>query len=343
MLYPQLSSFITLLSLIFSLTAQGVHAQSTTDSLRIAEIVAQEVATNDFSGTVLVATAGKPIYHQSFGYAYRQSEVLVNNNTHYSVASITKTFTAIRILQLQEAGQLNVQDLVQPYLPQLKLPHSDQLSIHHLLLHISGLPNERDRDYHQPYTPLAFAQRVLGYKSPVSFGTFNYNNLDYVLLGMIIEKVTGSTWQDNIREHILAPLDMTATGFLKYGYYPKNFAYTYSYGKRKKPQQDPLFYIENFSAAGSMYSTTVDLLKLDQALYQNTLLCESGYAQLAQNHPGYDYVGYSVWNYRYPFVASKPLIMERRGGIMGANSVILRLPESQSTIIILSNTDRFNP
>ena len=92
-----------------------------------------------------------------------------------------------------------------------------------------------------------------------------------------------------------------------------------------------------------MYSNACDLLKLDQALYSNQLLSDQELAQLAQSYPQHQYVGYSVWNYRYPFVESQPLIMERRGSILGANVVLVRLIDRNQTIIILSNNDRFNP
>jgi D-alanyl-D-alanine carboxypeptidase len=118
--------------------------------------------------------------------------------------------------------------------------------------------------------------------------------------------------------------------------------YAYQY-KGKKRKQDRTFHIENFHAAGCMYSTSTDLLKLDQALYTTSLLTEKSYALLATSYPEYGYVGYSVWNYQYPFVDSQPTVMERRGGIWGTNVVLIRLTDSNHTIIILSNNDRFNP
>ncbi len=92
-----------------------------------------------------------------------------------------------------------------------------------------------------------------------------------------------------------------------------------------------------------MYSTAADLLLLDQAMYGTSLLSEEAKAKMFTSYPEYNYTGYSVWTYRYPFLSSQPLVMERRGGIMGTNVVLVRLMELNRTIVILSNNNLFNP
>ncbi len=313
-----------------------------TDSTKVKSVVESYVELNGFSGTILVAKEGKPIFHQSYGLAYRYNPDTIKNDYHYSIASITKLFTSIRILQLVEAQKIDLNNAVTDYLPEFKSMIPEELSIHHLLLHISGLPEEKDKVYRHPLSPDDLVTQTLKNNKGSAFNSFNYNNMDYMVLGLLIEKVSGNTWQENMTDHILKPLNLQNTGFLEYGYYPKNFAYSYSQ-KGKKLSQDPLFYIENFYAAGNMYSTTKDLLTLDQALYTDQLLNRESRKMLAKSYPEYNYTGYSVWNYNYPFVASQPTIMERRGRILGANVVLVRLIDQNYTIIILSNDDRFNP
>jgi hypothetical protein len=92
-----------------------------------------------------------------------------------------------------------------------------------------------------------------------------------------------------------------------------------------------------------MYSTSTDVLKLDLALYGDELLGEESKSAMYTSYPEYNYAGYSVWTYRYPYCDAKPLLMERRGSILGANVVMVRFLESRHSLIILSNNDRFNP
>lgn len=320
-------------------------AQSATpiDTTEIGRLVRHHVAENQFSGTVLIADQGQPVYRAAFGYGYRAANDTLRPDYHFSIASVTKLFTAIAVLQQVEAGTLSLEDNLDELLPELAIPNADRITVHHLLLHLSGLPNEPDRLYLHRRTPTEMVVESLKNRVKGTFGSFNYNNVDYFLLGLIIERKSDTPWADYVKNRLLEPLGMTQTGFLAYGDYPDDFAYTYSVSKSGKWKQDPFWYIENFYAGGCMYSTAGDLLKLDQALYSNALLNEESRALLAVSYPEHSYAGYSVWNYRYPFIESQPLIMERRGGILGANVVLVRLPELNRTIIILSNNDRFNP
>jgi len=329
--------------LLLSVLQFGIlHTYAQLDTKRIDSIVQKSVVADSFEGTVLVADKGNIIYHESFGFTDNDKRSPVTNTAHFSVASITKLFTAIIIMQLIEEGKFQLTDNLETLLPDLDIPKGKKITVHHLLLHISGLPNEDDALYRQAKTPQTFVTETLTQKgSP--FDSFNYANIDYVLLGLLIEKYDKKTWEASITKRILQPLDMQNTGFLQKDAYPENFAYPYTYTSEGKRQQDPLFFIENFYAAGCMYATAAELLKLDQGLYSDTLLSEKSKELMYTSYPEYNYSGYSVWTYNYPFVESQPRIMERRGGILGANSVLIRMLDANKTIIILSNTNKFNP
>ena len=347
MFLVKLSKIISLLilllpSFIFGIVqAQNVNGSNSIEQIK--KVVLHHVEKNHFSGTILVAKEGKPIFHESYGLGYQKTPDTLENHYHFSIASVTKLFTAILVLQLVDTEKIDLYRPVVEYLPQFINQIPELVTPHHLLMHLSGLPNEKRKIYRHSLSPTEIASQTLSNASKATFNSFNYNNLDYVLLGLLIEKVSETSWKEAITEHILRPLQMDETGFLAYGDYPSSFGYTYSYKKPNNPVQDPLFYIENFYAAGSMYATSEDLLKLDQALYRNQLLTETGLELLSKSYPENNYAGYSVWNYQYPFVDSQPTIMERRGGILGANVVLVRLTDSNDTIIILSNNDQFNP
>ena len=320
--------------------AMAAHAQMNT--VTVDSIVQSAVNDKSFEGTILIAEQGDIQYQKSFGHTDAQQRVDIVNGMTYSIASITKMLTAIVILQLMEEGKLELDLPLNELLPELDVPKGNKITVHHLLLHISGLPNEKDEIYAAETKPAEFVAQTLTNKRN-KFGAFNYANIDYVLLGLIIEKLDGRSWQESVRERILNKAGMEETGFLKQGNYPDNFVYTYTIDKKGKRIQDPLFHIENFYAAGSMYATAGDLLKLDQAMYGETLLNEASKELRYTSYPAYNYSGYSVWTYNYPFAPSQPRVMERRGGILGANSVLVRLLDENKTIIILSNNDRFNP
>ncbi len=320
-------------------------ASQSTAQIRPAQIdsIVQHAAANDFfEGTVLVADSGNVVYHKSFGFKDKEATLPIEDSTRFSIASITKMFTAIIILQLVEEGKFKLDDNLNALLPDVKISKSDKITVHHLLLHISGLPNEADAIYAQAKSPQEFVFETMKNKRK-RLNKFNYANIDYVLLGLIIEKFDNTSWEHSIQNRILDKTSMTQSGFLQKEKYPNNFAYTFSYDEVNNKSADPLFYIENFYAAGCMYSSAEDLLKLDQALYGDSLVSEKSKKLMFTSYPQYNYSGYSVWTYNYPFSKSNPKIMERRGGILGANAVIIRMIDSKKTMVILSNNNKFNP
>lgn len=333
----QYSAFLFLL-----LWGTFTPSQAQPDPAVLDSIVRSAVAEQAFEGTVLVADRGEVIFHQAFGYRDLEQTKPTRKDTHFGIASITKLFTAIVLLQLVEEGKLALTDDLNTLFPEWDIPRAKRITVHHLLLHISGLPNESDTIYQSTRSAEEFVRETLG--QPGSrFGAFNYANIDYVLLGLLIERYTGKPWRQAVQERILDRAAMPDTGFLAMGQYPPNYARTFSYGEGQERRPDPAFHIENFHAAGCMYATAGDLLRLDQALYGESLLSQASQERLYTSYPEYNYSGYSVWTYAYPFSASQPRVMERRGGILGANSVLVRLLDLNRTLIILSNNDRFDP
>ena len=331
----------TLIALSF-LVLPILHGNAQLDTMRIDSIIQKSVAADSFEGSILIADKGTIMYHKSFGFKDSDHLASITNTTHFSIASVTKLFTAIAIMQLIEEGKFQLTDTLKTLLPEYDIPKSKKITVHHLLLHISGLPNENDAIYGQQKTPEEFITETLTQKGS-RLGEFNYANIDYVVLGVLIEKYDNKPWALAIKNRILEPHNMQNSGFLKKDAYPEDFAYSFSYDEQGTRQQDPLFFIENFYAAGCMYATAEDLLKLDQALYASLLLSEKSKELMYTSYPEYNYSGYSVWTYNYPFVKSQPRIMERRGGILGANSVLIRMLDTNKTIIILSNNNKFNP
>lgn len=335
------------LFLILIIFISAVNTYARIDTLEIDKIVQDQISLYNFEGTVLIAENGDIVYQRSAGYKDRETQRIIDNDTKFGIASITKMLTAIVILELVEDGKLSLQDNLAALLPGFNIQGGENITVHHLLLHISGLPNENDSIYLSKKSPEEFVREILNEKGESGeLGIYNCANIDYVLLGLIIEKKTGMSWQDAVEKRIIEKLNLRNTGFLSElpnGNYPENFAYSYSVSEEGEFTKDPDIYMENFYVAGSMYSNAADLLAIDQAMYGDKLLSEKSKELMFTSYPEYNYTGYSVWTYNYPFAETQPKIMERRGGIMGWNSVLIRFIDENKTIIILSNNNKFNP
>ena len=331
------------IALIVACLFLGMSSRGQTNLKALDSIVTSAIQQNHFEGVVLVAEQGLPVYQKAAGFR-DEAETLPNTpETIFGIASITKMMTAIVILELYEEGKLHLEDPLQKFLPELEIPHAEKITIHHLLLHISGLPNEALSVFESPKSPLEFVKETLAQGVINEPGSFNYANVDYVLLGLIIETLEGSNWENAVQQRIIDKLQLEHAGFLYHLTPPDGLASSFSFDSDGNRLKDPPRYIENYGSAGNMYSTAGDLLKIDQALHQNVLLKKATQDLMYVSYPEYNYTGYSVWTYNYPFLASQPRIMERRGGILGYSGVLVRFLDNNKTLIILSNNNQFNP
>ena len=212
-------------ALIFIIVAGTmVTAQNAKDNLNsFFSILAKN---HQFNGNALIAENGKVIYEQSFGYSDFSTKKLNNNQSAFPIASITKTFTATAILQLCELGKLNVNDPVIKYLPEFPYP---TVTIRHLLSHTSGLQPydnffESLRMAHPDtvFTNKDILPRYAALKLPLFYqpgDDGNYDNVNFIFLALIVEKVSGMTLHDYMRKFILQPAGMSHTFFPKVIFY----------------------------------------------------------------------------------------------------------------------------
>ncbi|MGD1045919.1 MAG: serine hydrolase domain-containing protein [Bacteroidota bacterium] len=178
--------------------------------------------------SLVVVKDGKIVYEKGFGWADEPMGIASTPGSVYHWFSLTKIATAIAILQLQEQGKLQLEDSVRTYLPyfnaQYPSAHSKPVTIQHLLTHSSGLPDAGFRiiswihhDGEPSVNQTVLVEKVLPDYSKLEFepgDQTQYTNIGYMVLGAIIEKVTGQTYEDYIREHLLKPLAMNHTDFL---------------------------------------------------------------------------------------------------------------------------------
>ncbi|ALL05728.1 hypothetical protein AQ505_09625 [Pedobacter sp. PACM 27299] len=309
----------------------------------LVEIYAKQ---HQFNGTVLVQKNSKIVYHKSFGIAERAFNSPITNNTKYQVCSITKTFTAVLILQLVEHGKIDLNKKILDYLPDYKGEAGSKVTIHQLLNHTSGMKNTdtaKDENflkyglgfYHTPYSLQEIVARFCSNDLVTKPGTkFDYNNGEYMILGQILEVIYQLPYEQILNQQILIPLGMQNSGLLSHYKLIKNLATPY-YKDKSLDHLIPNIpiYVEDFSAAGAMYSCTSDLIKFNNALFSFKLINKETLDQLLT--PGLDDYGYSVWVRDH----QKHKRMERYGRIAGANAVWFHYLNSELSIIILSNTN----
>lgn len=307
-------------------------------------VISQYINNNNFNGAVIITRNGKTIYSKSTGIANRTNSTLITANTKFKIASITKTFTAVLILQLIEQGKLSLTDTIGKYLPQYTGEAKDKVTIYQLLTYSSGIPN-CDGDsgmavYQHKLTEDEFIKKNCSGALHFTPGSqFEYNNVDYILLGKIIENITGKSFAQNVQQHICNPLQMDDTGILSDSGIVHHLAATYTYNDSlKKFFNDELYYVSNFGASGAMYSTANDMARFDDGIFSYKLLKESSVAKMIQPDTSLQNVGLGFWaTDGYEPINTK--FVYRPGGILGASANWIHLLKERTAFILLGNTD----
>lgn len=299
-------------------------------------LIAGQVKEGQFSGAVLVAKDGVPVLREGFGLANREWDIPNAPDTKFRLGSITKQFTAVAIMQLVEAGKLSVDDPISKYYADAPAAWS-KVTIKHLLTHTSGIPSYTgipgffDKSAQVPMTPEEIIK--LTRDKPLEFEPgvkFAYDNSGYIILGYVIEKVSGQTYADYVTQKILQPLGLKNTGY---------DVSTQVLAKRAsgyQPSKDGWKNAEYLDmtipyAAGSLYSTVDDLLAWDRAMSGGKLLTEASRKAMWTNY-GHDYgFGWAV------NPQSGHARISHGGGIHGFSTSLNRYPDDGLVTIVLSN------
>ena len=290
-----------------------------------------------FSGAVLVARNGQILLEQGYGPADMTGSVTNTDLTHFRLASLTKQFTALAIMTLQQQGKLAISDPICNYIddcPQAWKP----IIIRHLLNHTSGLFDYTDDLNYEtteglPATPEQLVARFRD--QPLAFTPgdyYDYCNSGYVLLGMIIELVSGRPYSAYIKQTIFDPLGMNDSGYDASEVFDPTIAFPY----RSAGQPTSFLNATTLFSAGGLYSTVGDLYRWDQALYGEQLLSRPLLDEIFT--PGNGSYGYG-WKIEEP---NGILRISHAGNMTGVSNFIARYPDQHVTIIVLSNMEYAN-
>lgn len=244
------------------------------------KMIAKAVADDTFSGAILLAKDGKPIFAEAYGLADREKKTPNTLKTRFRIGSMNKMFTATSILQLAQAGKLDLKDPVGKFIPDY--PNKDiatKVTIHHLLSHTGGTGDifGPEFDAHrQELRTLWDYVKLYGQRAPQfePGSKWEYSNYGFLLLGVIVEKVSGQSYYDYVQEHIYKPAGMTSTGSEpeEKPVPDRSVGYTKMGGDDWKPNTETLPY--RGTSAGGGYSTVEDLLAFANAIEQHKLLNE---------------------------------------------------------------------
>jgi CubicO group peptidase (beta-lactamase class C family) len=292
----------------------------------------------NFQGSVLAAKNGDVVFKQGIGLADVTTNAPNTPATRFLIGSVTKTFTAAAILQLEEKGKLNLNDPITKYLPEYPAKTGDRITIHQLLSHTSGVPEvaaapQQLGDISKPKKPenliALFKDRPLDFEPGEKY---QYSNSGYVILGAIIEQVSGQSYYDYVQDHIFRPLGMKDSGYSEDYNERPGFARGYGEGRDGRLMPAPYIHPSLGHAAGALYSTVEDMLKWDQALSSEKILSRGPLAKMFR--PVKDDYGYG-WLITETF-GRKDIF--HGGGTPGFSAWVERWPDEKMFVAVLANT-----
>ncbi|MFI5311149.1 MAG: serine hydrolase [Gemmatimonadales bacterium] len=323
---------------LLALPAAACLAQ---DPARMDQVVQSYVANHTFMGTVLVARGAQVLFSKGYGSANLEWDVPNATSTKFRLGSVTKQFTAASILLLEERGKLNVNDPVSKYLSDAPKAW-EKITIFHVLTHTSGIPNFTGFPDYARLEPFATTpeQLVARFRDkPLDFepgSAWSYSNSGYVLLGYLVERISGVKYDAFVRDNILTPLGMKDSGYdSNSGVIPHRAAGYVASGGRF--ENAGFIHMSVPHGAGALYSTTEDLLKWEQGLFGGKVIQPASLAKMTTPFKANYAFGLSVDS-----VKGRKLI-GHGGGIEGFNTELDYYPDDKLTVVVLGNVNGAAP
>ena len=317
---------------VLVLVAATCHAQSLAT---IEQAIDAQVSAKKFMGSVLIARGEDVVFTKGYGEANLEWGIANAPSTKFRLGSITKQFTAASILLLEERGKLKTTDAVKSHVTDAPAAW-DGITLHHLLTHTSGIPNFKSApDYRASMASATTAEQTIARfrDKPLDFAPgakMSYSNSGYIVLGAIIEKISGTSYANFLEENIFKPLGMKDSGYDTASAILPRRAAGYVAGPQG-PSNAPFLHMTIPFAAGALYSTTEDLLRWNLALFGGKLLSPASVEKMTTP---------ALNNYALGLVVrtvNGRKVVQHNGGINGFNTFLSYYPESRITIAVLAN------
>ncbi len=332
-----------ILVIVLVLSGQVLPAQSKQEKLT--EIMKTYHKYNMFDGAVLVAENGKIIYKDAYGLANREWNIPNSTDTKFMIGSISKPITATLVLILVQKKLLSLDKTIEDYLPAFKNKPASKVTIKQLLSHTSGIPNydiikdffpQISRQYFKrdEYVKI-FMDSALAFEP----GTrYMYSSWGYFTLGYIIEKVTGKSYEQAMKDEIFSKLDMQHSGSYSHTQIVPKRASGYDYGFGNYISAD-FRDQSNTMGTGDIYSTVEDLFKFHMAIANNTLLNKELTSEMFTPGARPARYGYGWFNQNFRYTTTDSITANYHlGSTEGFIAFMIRIPETNSLVVILCNS-----
>ncbi len=330
---------LTLLSLVGRLSAQTGDAAG--------EHVRTEMQKQHIPGlALLVSRGGKIVRAEGFGLANVELQVPVKPETIFQSGSVGKQFTATAVMMLVEAGKVNLDDPLTKFFPDAPAAWKD-VTVRELLSHTAGFGDYPDKfDFRKDWTEGELIKLVESIPLAYPPGTkWEYSNLGYLTLGILIHRVTGQFYGDFLQERIFHPLGMDTTRIISEADIVPNRAAGYRLVKGELKNQEWVAPMVNTTADGSLYFSVLDLAKWDAALYTDKLLKRSSFDQMwtpvklkdgQPNKQGYGFAWFMSTHHGHRVIGHD-------GAWQGFKTTIARYVDDQLTVVVLANLAEAEP
>ena len=341
--------FLNLVTAAVIAAAPALSAQSPTPeraAARIDSFISRAASYRQFNGAILVVDGGRKVYERAFGEANIEWRVPNTLDTRFEIASMTKPMTAILILQLVQEGKLRLDTKISALLPFYPQETGTRITVDQLLNHSSGLQQDIAFSNDPNSVPVIaainadllsndslvklIAARPLRFEPGTSYG---YSSDGYAVLGAIIERVTGKSYWQALRERVFDRAGMSQTGVSLLGPLVEKRAagYAQTFGGYENAPHIGV------TAAGGLYSTLRDLQRFDQALYGESLVSDQSKELLFGLRPVITAYGWKTSEDTLPD-GTRRRVLRTTGGLPGFGALMVRVPALRRTIIMLTNT-----
>lgn len=312
---------------------------------RMSDLMGKLVANDAFSGAVLIARHGKPVFAHAYGLANRSYNVPNTMAMRFNLASVTKMFTAVAVARLAEDGKLSFDDPVGKLLPDYPNEAVKQVTVRQLLSHTSGMigAGELADTTPTPISAFTIDDHIRPFlMKPLTFRPgerFDYSNAGFILLGKIIEKVSGQSYYDYVRDHVFRPAGMTDSGFFELDVPRPNIASGYKDAEAGPRLDNILDLTRRGSPAGSAYATAADMDRFARSLIAGRLVRPATrtlmWTGVTSNPDAGTSYGFGTTIEHY----AGHLVISHGGGWKGITNHFEFYPDLDVSVTILGNTD----